>query len=140
MREVRRDADYLDDPLLLEYVQSLWSPLVDIVRTKRWWIVTLQLFIGAALAAVALTPDGASVVSASWDGTVRVWELSTGRLVHTLEGHTDTVWAVELTRDGRLAVSASRDDGRGDREAPSRVEGLSAAADHLLASVEAAAG
>jgi len=28
MREVRRDADYLDDPLLLEYLQSLWSPLV----------------------------------------------------------------------------------------------------------------
>ena len=28
MREIRRDPDYLDDPLLLEYVQSLWSPLV----------------------------------------------------------------------------------------------------------------
>lgn len=36
-------------------IKPLWSPLVDIVRTKRWWIVTLQLFIGAALAAVALT-------------------------------------------------------------------------------------
>jgi predicted Zn-dependent protease len=28
MREIRRDPAYLDDPLLLEYVQSLWSPLV----------------------------------------------------------------------------------------------------------------
>ena len=28
MREIRRDPDYLDDPLLLEYLQSLWSPLV----------------------------------------------------------------------------------------------------------------
>ena len=36
-------------------IKPLWSPLVDIVRTKRWWIVTLQLCIGAALAMVALT-------------------------------------------------------------------------------------
>ncbi len=28
MREIRRDPAYLDDPLLLEYVQSLWTPLV----------------------------------------------------------------------------------------------------------------
>ena len=28
MREIRRDPDYLDDPLLLEYLQSLWQPLV----------------------------------------------------------------------------------------------------------------
>jgi predicted Zn-dependent protease len=28
MREIRVDPDYIDDPLLLEYVQSLWDPLV----------------------------------------------------------------------------------------------------------------
>lgn len=26
MRQIRLDPDYLDDPLLLEYVQRLWSP------------------------------------------------------------------------------------------------------------------
>ena len=36
-------------------VKPLWSPLVDLLRTKRFWIVTLQLAIGAAFAAVALT-------------------------------------------------------------------------------------
>ncbi|MCA0242526.1 MAG: MFS transporter [Proteobacteria bacterium] len=36
-------------------IKPLWSPLVDLLRSKRWWIVTLQLVIGAALAAVALT-------------------------------------------------------------------------------------
>ena len=34
MREVRRDADYLDDPLLLEYVQAIWSPLVAQARAN----------------------------------------------------------------------------------------------------------
>jgi predicted Zn-dependent protease len=33
MREIRRDPDYLDDPMLLEYVQSLWQPLVAEGRT-----------------------------------------------------------------------------------------------------------
>ncbi len=36
-------------------IKPLWSPLVDIFRTKRFWIITLQLFIGAALGGVALT-------------------------------------------------------------------------------------
>lgn len=36
-------------------IKPLWSPLVDILRTKRWWILSMQLLIGAALAMVALT-------------------------------------------------------------------------------------
>ncbi|MDH5537806.1 MAG: M48 family metalloprotease [Rhizobacter sp.] len=34
MREVRRDPDYLDDPLLLEYLQSLWQPLLSQARAS----------------------------------------------------------------------------------------------------------
>ena len=36
-------------------IKPFWSPLVELVKTKRWWIVTMQLFIGAGLAGVALT-------------------------------------------------------------------------------------
>ena len=35
-------------------IKPLWSPLVDLLRSKRWWIVTLQAAIGASLALVAL--------------------------------------------------------------------------------------
>jgi predicted Zn-dependent protease len=34
MREVRRDPAYLDDPLLLDYLQSLWAPLVRTARAQ----------------------------------------------------------------------------------------------------------
>ena len=61
------------------------------------------------VAAVAVTPDGARAVSGSWDGTLRVWELSTGRALATLEGHTDQVAAVAVTPDGARAVSGSND-------------------------------
>jgi PAT family beta-lactamase induction signal transducer AmpG len=36
-------------------IKPLWSPLVEMLGTKRLWIVTLQFAIGAALAMVALT-------------------------------------------------------------------------------------
>lgn len=34
MGEIRRDPAYLDDPVLLEYVQNLWQPLVDAARAR----------------------------------------------------------------------------------------------------------
>ena len=36
-------------------IKPFWSPFVDILKTKRWWIVTMQLLIGAGLAGVAFT-------------------------------------------------------------------------------------
>lgn len=39
-------------------IKPLWSPLVDLVRTKRLWIVAMQLVVGAALASVALALPG----------------------------------------------------------------------------------
>jgi len=36
-------------------IKPLWSPFVDLLRTKRFWIVLTQLCIGAAFAGVALT-------------------------------------------------------------------------------------
>ncbi len=34
MREIRADPDYLDDPVLLEYLQSIWQPLVAQARVR----------------------------------------------------------------------------------------------------------
>ena len=34
MREIRRDPDYLDDPVLLEYLQSIWQPLLAAARAN----------------------------------------------------------------------------------------------------------
>ncbi len=36
-------------------IKPFWSPIVDIFRTKRFWIITMQLLIGAGLAAIGLT-------------------------------------------------------------------------------------
>ena len=36
-------------------IKPLWSPFVDIIKTKRWWIVTMQLIIGSCFAGIAFS-------------------------------------------------------------------------------------
>ena len=36
-------------------IKPIWSPLVDSFRSKRWWIIAMQVLVGASLAGVALT-------------------------------------------------------------------------------------
>lgn len=36
-------------------IKPLWSPVVDILRTRRWWIWVMQLLLGAGFAAVGLS-------------------------------------------------------------------------------------
>ena len=58
---------------------------------------------------MAVTADGRRAVSASWDQTLKVWDLETGSELRTLAGHTAWVRGVAVTADGRRAVSASDD-------------------------------
>ena len=34
-------------------IKPFWSPFVDLLKTKRWWITSMQLLIGAGLAGIA---------------------------------------------------------------------------------------
>lgn len=36
-------------------IKPLWSPFIDLLKTKRWWVLAMQLLIGAALAGIAFT-------------------------------------------------------------------------------------
>ena len=55
------------------------------------------------------SPDGKLVVTASDDGTARLWEAASGRSLHTLKGHTDYVNGAVFCPDGKLVVTASID-------------------------------
>ena len=59
--------------------------------------------------AVAVAPDGRHAISASWDETLKVWDLESGEELHTLQGHTGPVLDVAVTPDGHRAISASWD-------------------------------
>ena len=36
-------------------IKPLWSPFIDLIKTKRWWITWMQLLIGVGLAGIAFT-------------------------------------------------------------------------------------
>ena len=69
-----------------------------------------QIFDGhrAPVAGLAVSPDGASLASASWDHTVRLWSLADGAQ-RVLEGHTQNVNGVAFAPDGKSLVSVGYD-------------------------------
>jgi WD40 repeat protein len=57
----------------------------------------------------AFSPDGSRLASAGDDGTIKVWDVATGRLIHTLEGHRGHVAAVAFSRNGSRILSAAHE-------------------------------
>jgi cytochrome c len=62
----------------------------------------------APIAALAVSPDGATLASASWDHTVRLWPLA-GGVPRVLDGHTQNINGLAFAPDGRTLVSVSYD-------------------------------
>jgi WD40 repeat protein len=84
----------------------------DIGELKVWDGETLSLIRTIEchpVAKVAITADGRQAISASFDHTLKVWDLDSGLCRGTLAGHRDQVEDVAVSGDGARALSVSAD-------------------------------
>jgi len=59
--------------------------------------------------AIAYSPDGELVATASKDNSAKLWEAASGNLRHKLAGHSDEVGYAVYSPDGRILATSSRD-------------------------------
>jgi guanine nucleotide-binding protein subunit beta-2-like 1 protein len=58
---------------------------------------------------VVISSDGQFALSASWDATLRLWDLNLGQTTRRFVGHSKDVLSVAFSSDNRQIVSGSRD-------------------------------
>jgi WD40 repeat protein len=60
--------------------------------------------------AVAYSSDGKWMASGTWDDTIKIWRVSDGALVRTVEGLTDDLAQIAFSPDGKLLVAWTKDE------------------------------
>jgi len=123
---------------------KIWDPLTGLLlRTLRDH--------AKPITAIAYSPDGKFLASASYDRAVKIWDADSGDLVQTLTGHTGQVTCVAFHPRGNLLASAGKDqtirlweqDARGwkaGRSWPAHASAINALAFHPDGDLLASAG
>lgn len=87
----------------VQFVQSVSLPMQEILSLQGH---EAGICVDACL---AFSPDGRFLASGSWDHTIKVWDVNTGNLLQTLQGHQDLVLSIAFSPNGLLLASGSAD-------------------------------
>ncbi|MCX4904354.1 hypothetical protein [Streptomyces sp. NBC_00878] len=102
------------DGRMLAMADSAYTVLWDMADPRRPRRLATIDGDGAGLNFVEFTPDGGTLIGAGGDHTLRLWDVSDPMHPTLLSkrptGHSDAVYAVAVSRDGRMAATSSYDD------------------------------
>lgn len=80
-----------------------------LVRRSADWSVAGRMTHPGGATAVAFSPDSRQLFTAGYDGTVRTWELATGREVARFAGAQGTLWTIDISPDGTRLAAGGED-------------------------------
>jgi WD40 repeat protein len=111
--QIRFANDAYEDDNLARMSSLLDAAPADL-RGWEWqrlrWLANQRVRVlgehGARVAAVGFHPDGKLLASASWDRTVKLWNLETGSLAGTIDAHRAPVNCLAFSPDGTLLATA----------------------------------
>jgi len=69
---------------------------------------TSRFFVGDIVMSVCISPDGRYALSGSQDGTLRLWDIQSGKEIRSFGGHSDIVYSVCFSTHGQQALSGLR--------------------------------
>ena len=104
--------EFSPDGSTLSYFDGVDS--VHIVDTSTWKIIKSISLYGNSIRSVIFSPDRSTLVSANSsysqkDYTMTSWDVNTGELKTTFEGHTRTITSMAFSSDGETLVTSSSD-------------------------------
>src|SRR5260221_14434888 len=89
--------------LLIGSTTTLWW------HWKPWALQRTLRGHANSVRSASFSPDGRRIVTASFDGTARVWDSETGRLLTKHNGSQDIVQFAAFSPDGRRIVTSDDD-------------------------------
>jgi eukaryotic-like serine/threonine-protein kinase len=96
------------DATAILWSTATWNKVKTLENRDRGTVTTRPGARGP-LEDVAFSPDGKTLVLASFGGTLQLWDVPTGTLMETLKGHSGAVCAAAFSPDGRTLASGSND-------------------------------
>lgn len=92
----------------IRYVVAICCGLSTVAMSQSTELI-MQSGHAGFVTSVVFSPDGKVLGSCSWDSTIKLWEVATGRELRTLSGHLNEVTSGAFSPDGKILASSAGD-------------------------------
>jgi len=109
--DTARGTSYLWKNVAIDTANSYLIKVIQIPSSNVNYTLERTLFGHSSwVYFVKFSPDGLTLASASRDTTAVIWNVESGKVVHTLKGHSQPVASLEFSPDGNLLATTSADN------------------------------